>query len=570
MHFRAENISNVEKTYSLDAIVMTESVSIDNITVEEKAHMLDNAQKTFFVDGRRVGNTVTLAPGADVEITAIVALSADEKAYMDESFENGMYVEGFISLTDVDTNGVDLSIPYLAFYGDWKDAPIFDASAYEVSKDKYDASIKEEDKKIAAVFESVALGRAYKEYKEYYLPLGQYLYMMPNEADSGVESSVDKISIGNSEYGIYEFYAMYLGLLRAAGELDIRVENATTGEVIYEETQYNIRKAHNARPSVVEMEINPIEQGMMNNERYKIVMSARPAYESDSFMEETREFSFFVDYQAPVISNSKIRYEDNGDGTRKAFLDLEIYDNHYPQSIQLFVATSETEADFLTQYPIPVVNSVYDGISKVSINVTDYMENFASAKGVYKNTIGVRVDDYALNASAYLVSTNQTIVDEIEFEYSYKNAEKKDVTESLRGQTVVLRPNQSIDLTKDMATIMKDGATVEGKMSASMVAYASYYCTKKDAHGVECGFTFDEIKGYTYKQGDYYYDAETGTKLQKTADDKDASYGPYTRFYEAIATPVVKNGTRYEQPTTKHFVCPECGTEETFTFNTRT
>ena len=567
MHFRAMNTSNVEKTYELGAIVMTESVSIDNITVEEKAYLLNNAQKSFFVNGRPAGKTVTLAAGEDVEITLTISLSAEEKAYMDKNFKNGMYVEGFVTLNDVD-NGVDLSIPYLAFYGDWKDAPMFDASSYEVSKDKYDSSIKDENKTVAAVYESVAIGSAYKEYSEFYLPLGQYLYTMPNEEDSGVEASVDKIAIGNSEWGIYEFYAMYLGMLRAAGEMDIRVENAITGEVIYQETQYNIRKSYNAGPSVVEFEINPMDYNMMNNEQYKIIMTARPAYDSDSFAEETREFAFHVDYQSPMIADSIIRYEDNGDGTRKAYLDLEIYDNHYPQSIQLFVPLSETEADFLTAYPIPIVNSVYDGISKISINITDYMDNFANAPGEYKNMIGVRVDDYALNASAYVVSTNKTIVDEVEFSYSYKNENRQEVTESLLNQTILMRPNQSIDLTKDLATIVKESGNVEGKMSASMVGYTAYICTKKDAHGVECGWYFDEVAGYTYAAGDYYYD--NGEIKQKTADDTDATYGVYTRFFDVIATSVIKNGSRYDTPDSKHFVCPKCGTEEVFGFNTRT
>ncbi|MBR4942926.1 MAG: S8 family serine peptidase, partial [Clostridia bacterium] len=408
MHFRAQNTSEVAKTYELGAMVMTESVSIDNITVEEKAYILNNAQKSFFINGRPAGKSVTIPAGGDVEITLTIALSAQEKQYLNDNFKNGMYVEGFVTLTDAG-EGVDLSIPYLAFYGDWKDAPIFDASAYEVSKEKYDSSIKDEDKIVSAVYGSIAIGKAYKEYSEFYLPLGQYLYNMPNDEDSGVEASVDKISIGNSEWGIYEFYAMYMGMLRAAGEMDIRIENATTGEIIREETQYNIRKSHNAGPSVVDFEINPMEFNMMNNEQYKIIMTARPAYDSDSFAEETREFAFYVDYQSPMISGSTIRYEDNGDGTRKAYLDLEIYDNHYPQSIQLFVPLSETEADFISVYPTPIVNSVRDGISKISINVTDYMDNFANAPGEYKNTIGVRIDDYALNASAYLISTNKTI-----------------------------------------------------------------------------------------------------------------------------------------------------------------
>ena len=568
MHFRVHNTSSKTKTYELGVLAMTESVSIDNITVEEKAYMLDNAQKSFLVNGSPAGKTVTLAAGADVEITLTLSLSAQEKAYLNENFENGIYVEGFVTLNDVE-DGVDLSIPYLAFYGDWKDAPLFDNSKYEVSKDKYDSSIKDEDKTVAAVYESLAIGKAYKEYDEFYLPLGQYLYNMPNDADPGVEASVDKIAIGSSYYGIYEFYAMYMGMLRAVGEMELRVENSVTGKVLLDKTEYNVRKSHNAGPSVVEFELDPQKLGLMNNEKYTVYMTGKPAYDSETEAEETREFSFYVDYQSPMISKSIIRYEDNGNGTRNAYLDLELYDNHYPQSIQLFIPLSDTEADFVTAYPIPVKDSVRDGISKISINVTDYLNNVPTS-GQYANAFGVRVDDYALNASAYLISTNTTIVDEVNFEYTYKDAESKEVTESLKGETLLLRPNQSVDLLKDVATVVKAGGNVEGKFSATMVNYTAYLCTKTDAHGIECGYVFDEIKGLTYQKGDYYYDATDGTVKKKEADDTEATFGAYTRFFDAIAEPVVKNGNRYVQPETKHFVCPKCGTEEVFGFNTRT
>ena len=575
MHFRVNNTSNKTKTYALDVLAMTESVSIDNITVEEKAHMFENAQKNFYVNGKSVGNTLTLESGKDVEVTVTLALSASDKAYMNENFANGMYVEGFVSLTDLDSeNAVDLSIPYLAFYGDWEEAPHFDKSAYEVSKDKYDSSIKDEDKTVAAVYESIAIGSAYKEYSEFYLPLGQYLYTMENDADPGIEASSDKIAIGNSYYGIYEFYAMYMGMLRAVSEMDLCVTNAATGEVVFSKTEYNVRKSHNAGPSVVEFEMNVYEMGLLNNEKYTVTMTAH----IDEGVVETKEFTFYIDYQAPMIKSSQVRYEDNGDGTRKAYLDLELYDNHYPQSVQLFVPISDTEADFLMTYPIPVKNPVRDGVTKISINITDYMENFTGAlNGQYSqassewaNMIGVRIDDYALNASAYIVSPNTTIVDEVEFEYTYKDASNKEVTASLRDETVVLRPNQSVDLSKDLVTIEGANGTVSGKMSTSMVSYTAFVCENKDAHGVACGFTYNETQAFTYTKGQYYYDAETGTVMQKEADDTEATYEAYTRFYDVIAEPVVRNGSRYEQPASKHFVCPECGAEEVFTFNTRT
>ena len=571
MDFIVKNTSDKAKTYQLGALVMTESVSIDNITVEEKAYMLNNAQKSFRVNGKSVGNTVTLAGNEEAEITLTIALSASEKAYMDANFENGIYVEGFVTLEDMDTNNaVDLSIPYLAFYGDWEEAPYFDKSLYEVSKDKYDSSIKDEDKAVAAIYESIALGKAYKEYSEFYLPLGQYLYNMANDADPGVEASVDKIAIGSSYYGIFEFYGMYMGMLRAVSEMDICIKNVATGEVLFEKTEYNVRKSHNAGPSVIEIELDAQELGLMNNDKYSITMTAHADYASATKQEETREFSFYVDYQSPLIRSSVVRYEDSGNGTRRAYLDLEIYDNHYPQSIQLFVPMSETEADFLTAYPIPIKDSVRDGTSKVSIDITNYMDNFASAPGEYANLIGVRVDDYALNASAYLVSTNTTVVDEVAFEYTYKNETNQEVTASLAGETVVLRPNQSVDLTKDMVTIEKAGSTINGKMSTTMVSYTAYICENLDAHGVACGYWYSEIDGYTYQKGDYYYDPIDGTVKVKEADDTTAAYAPYTRFFDVIATPIVKNGTRYSGGESKHFVCPACGAEEVFSFNTRT
>lgn len=47
MEFHVSNTSSKTKTYSMDLLTMTESVSIDGITVAEKAYMLDNAQKSF-------------------------------------------------------------------------------------------------------------------------------------------------------------------------------------------------------------------------------------------------------------------------------------------------------------------------------------------------------------------------------------------------------------------------------------------------------------------------------------------------------------------------------------------
>ena len=66
-------------------------------------------------------DTVVVPAGGIANVTVTVLLSEEDKVWMDEHFENGIYVEGFVYLTNEAEDGVDLSLPYLGFYGDWTD-----------------------------------------------------------------------------------------------------------------------------------------------------------------------------------------------------------------------------------------------------------------------------------------------------------------------------------------------------------------------------------------------------------------------------------------------------------------
>ncbi len=568
MEFHLANLSNTVKTYNLDVLAMTESVSIDGITVEEKAYMLNNAQRYYSVNGKATNGKVVLNAGEDVTVKVTLALSKQEKEYLNANFKNGMYVEGYVTLT-AEGEGVDLSVPYLAFYGDWTDAPIFDSTTYEVSADHYDSSIPDEDKTVATIYETVAIGKYYRGV-DYYLPLGQYIYAMPDDVDSGVVSSVDKIAIGNDDYGIYEFYAVYFGMLRSASEMTVTIRNDVTGEVVRSETQYNIRKAYGGTPTFSLLEMSAYDLGMQNNEKYTLEFEATLDYPNGERKTEKQEFSFYVDYQAPMIYDAVIRYEGGAGENRRSYLDLEVYDNHYTQSIQLFSLISASEVDWLTDYPIPVTTDVRDGISKITIDVTDLMDNFATSYSQYAYTVGVRLDDYALNSTAYIVPVNSTVVDAINIKYTYKDG-AQEIEKSLAGETVVLRPGEAVNLSEDTGYVYNQNGNIKVNFSVDMIGYSTYVCSTPDAHGVACGYVYDERIGLTYKKGDYYYDTESGVVLQKVMDDMTATYPENTLFTDIIATPVIKTGTnRYQKPESKHFVCPTCGTEAEFTFNTRT
>ena len=66
------------------------------------------------------GGKLTVAANGTATFTVTIALTASGKAYLDENFPNGSYVEGFTFLTAEDAGGVSLSVPFLGFYGDWR------------------------------------------------------------------------------------------------------------------------------------------------------------------------------------------------------------------------------------------------------------------------------------------------------------------------------------------------------------------------------------------------------------------------------------------------------------------
>ena len=112
---------------------MTESISTsDPEFVAEMAYMLSNTASYKAEGGTIATGIVTVEAGATAKITVTLTLSAEDKEYLNSTFANGMYVEGFLTFDNTDENGVDLNAPFLAFYGDWGEAPIFDLDYYEV------------------------------------------------------------------------------------------------------------------------------------------------------------------------------------------------------------------------------------------------------------------------------------------------------------------------------------------------------------------------------------------------------------------------------------------------------
>jgi lactocepin len=93
--------------------------------------------KITSVNGSDVdGEYHVLVPANDtVEVTVELDLSHTidwaNNVPLDHLFENGYFVEGFVSFTDVNDTLPELTVPYVGFKGEWDKAPIVDESIYE-------------------------------------------------------------------------------------------------------------------------------------------------------------------------------------------------------------------------------------------------------------------------------------------------------------------------------------------------------------------------------------------------------------------------------------------------------
>lgn len=137
--FSINNLTAEEKTYKLTAEFFTQDLFVyyanGNQSMSELAYYMDTLTVPLATDVTfSTGNTVTVAANGEAEVTVTVTLTEDQKAYLDDYYENGAYIEGYVFVTsagsDDGTLGTEHSIPVLGFYGNWSDASMYDVGTY--------------------------------------------------------------------------------------------------------------------------------------------------------------------------------------------------------------------------------------------------------------------------------------------------------------------------------------------------------------------------------------------------------------------------------------------------------
>ena len=483
MTFGIKALDTQNVTYDVSALVNTEGVSTtytkhSERTVTQDGYALEGGQKSFRItsveNGSYSGNKVTVEKGETATVTVKITLSDEDKKYLDESFENGMYIEGFIKLTACDGTKVDLSVPFLGFYGDWTEAPIFDEEYYDTNKDELNSGISQEDKLMPDAYATRVIGSLYSDYIS---TLGTYRFTQ-NPSMPVIAASKEHISLSNqkaknekSNYSVCGIYSINAGLLRNVKIAYLTITEDSTGNVVWNKTINNQRKSYNTGGSItaspIEVKFDVSETDLKNNSKYTLrVETYIDQGENGDFAEQNNkrnvfEFPFTIDFEAPIITDVTYRTEFD-DSTKKTTLyaDLSVYDNHYAMALQPGVITRSKEEGYLYsldmfgQYLTPVYSS-YNSTTKVSINLTDYVQQIKSSLRIgYKdngesytvenaNTFVVNVYDYAFNTATYELK----IPDEITAMYFHEEDKPANPVDEL-----YLNVNEFKDLARILST----------------------------------------------------------------------------------------------------------------------
>lgn len=476
LNFAIMNFGNTSLTYDLGYYVMTEGVSETKTshgetTVTETAYILDGAQvviNSVGNGGSLSGSNITVEAGKTVDVKVTITLSDSDKKYLDDSFENGMYVEGFITLDAVSGTDVDLGFPYLGFYGDWSKAPIFDLDYYATNKDELDDGIDIEDKTLPDAYATRPVGSIEGDYVNF---MGSF-YFEQDPSETPIAADRKYISLSNQTGAVNSLEYVWAGLLRNCERIEIVITEDATGEVVFETVDYDIRKSYSngqtIYPANVDIGFSAIEQNLKNNTKYTVTLKSYLDYENDGSetnANNTFTFPVVTDFEAPIVEGVEFYTEyDKANKETRLFAKIAIYDNHYAMGMQVGYVGDDGEGGLILnafdQY-IKAVYSDFNTTSYVVYELTDYIQDIKE-NAYNKNTFTVACYDYALNLATYEIGLPDDYTD---FYFDLGTD-----SEGNKNTVVTLSPNQTYDLNPTVYPNTEWGQLLEFRSANTNVA----------------------------------------------------------------------------------------------------
>lgn len=374
--FQAHNLSAQQIKYEVGVTVLTE----DTVKQNGKTYMAQSPRR-LAADEVTVTTpgTVTLGANGTASVDVSIALTAKGKAALKADFPNGVYIDGFVTLTPVNNGDtISLGLPFMGFYGDWSAASIFDASVYDTDE-------------TPAVYQTM-LGLFGADGSGYYL--GHNLYTSENDR---FDKNYIAMSNKTSNYHVTAAMAM----LRNADELTFSVTDESNKEV-YKETLVNQSKTYysSSQQSYHTPMANIGFTGYTKSKfsAAKALPEGKYTYTVTATLNgkaETESFPLTIDNQAPEVVKSEVVIQ-NG----KRLWKVTVTDNHYVQAVCAtlgskpltgWIAPNETKAGAQTVVTFDLSDPALSDLTQAKIGLVDYADN-QTVSDYYSLTGGTVVD----------------------------------------------------------------------------------------------------------------------------------------------------------------------------------
>ena len=390
--FHARNMGKDAAQYDVSVIAMSPAV----LTQDGKTYMSSHDEALdVTVSGDK---TVTLAAGATGDVKVSVSLSADQKAKLDAAYENGIYVEGFVVLT-AKNGGADLSIPFLAYYGDWSAPGMLD---YATMLNEDTVPYSQLSTELGAYFTS-----------QFAYRLGANLAVTVDEApNTSLKAEHLTISPNGDQY-MDGVEMANVSQMRNAVALHFTVTNAD-GQEVWNDTVTSVPKTIYVSsqggpiPATMYQDMAPEAWYGTDNEgnalpdgQYYYTITADPVTDHESRnVRDTLTFPVYIDTQAPQLDEGRVTLNTDADG--RTTLGMQVSDEHLYLDTEIFVAnddgTISTSSEKLLHKNVGLADMPDVTSDAVSVDVTDY-----AGKLLY-----VQLSDWGYNHAAYLVQLPET------------------------------------------------------------------------------------------------------------------------------------------------------------------
>ena len=379
VQFEIHNLSDEALTYTIGGYIQTDA---QEVTKQIKGQDVHQVTELPYLLGKIDEKIVTVAGGETETVSVSVSLTQANNEYLNR-FENGTYIEGFVTLTPSSDTQPTLSIPYMGFYGDWTQAPIIDATDY--------GDMLNGEAEWSQAYVNTAASNSLEG------TVNTYLGDNPYHSGESYLAARNAISPNGDDY-MDTLSFVYTGLLRNVKALNYEIKDAETGDVYYSnKVDYETKSVYSSNyyqivPSGAS-DYNKLSWGgtkkdgyskLKNNDKVIVTVSGELSYDKHVANNQKSSWSFpiTIDTEEPeakdiTVSNEKGKY----------YVSLKVTDNQFVSNVTI---SNNAESKELASFPI--AENTAGATTECKYDVTGFGEN-----------LKVIVNDYASNRKVYSV-----------------------------------------------------------------------------------------------------------------------------------------------------------------------